>query len=1089
MVRHARWIIGTVVACCILASLPGLAKSGGATDLITNGSFETVASNGRPEGFSTWIAAGTPELAMDENVARTGMRSVRISGNGQARASFGRKVAISGGGAHQFTVWYRCSDSISGGQVAVRLMAFKTDGSSENDKVPWNLDWVEQPETGWYEVNGNNFHILPLMEADGDSWQPLTATFVLPENVIRLEIGLFNWYGDGTVWFDDISLIPQPSIHRTVSAANDEVTRAAKEGARVDLKQLRKEHPRLLVTAERLQSTKRLVTTDKVAKQWYESLRFSAQRILSEPVSRYEIPDGLRLLSTSRKVLDRVQRLALAYLLEGNSRYAERVWRELQTAANFPDWNPRHFLDTAEMTHAFAIAYDWLYEVWTEEQRTFLREAMVEKGLRPALAAYRGTASWSSWVRAKHNWNLVCNGGIAMGALAIADEVPDLAEEILREGLKSVPLALGRFAPDGGWDEGIGYWHYSIRYLVPYLAALQTALGTDFGLAETPGIAEAGYFPLYLTGPLGSTFNFADSGSGLVRAPELFWLSSKYDKPELAWWQQNVTGDAGRPGDLLWYDPFLSQDFDSHSLPLDRYFRGVEVITFRSAWEDGEAAFLGFKAGDNKANHGDLDLGTFVFDALGVRWAEDLGSDDYNLPGYFGSSRWAYYRKRAEGQNTLVINPSSSPDQNPSAVAQIIFQSSKPEEAVAIADLTPGYAQHASKVQRGVALLDNRRQALVQDEITARRPSDVWWFMHTTANVQLGTDAASATLTVGDKRLGVRILSPAGARFTVMPAQPLPTSPQPTGQNSNPQHVKLAIHLSDVTSVRLAVQLVPLREGEYAPVLPALLPLEDWQRARDQDVLWPPMVRAAMHLTSPTPGSRVHGQVPLSLEIDTPQEFSLREVRVSIDNEQVFAGEALPTDEVIDTLRFPDGSHTITIEAMLDAGVPISRDFPLRIANWWELSDHLEPPLEAGWFGAIDRSHTVAESTGWVYATDDPMCFFGDDDRRVRSGNTTEYLVWEAPNLREFQLRLYSKELALDNTLQLAASSDGDNWQDISYRLQAGERHASGWYAIDVTGELPDASSVRLFRLTLLESEIPPAQLQLGYVKLCGLKE
>ena len=26
----------------------------------------------------------------------------------------------------------------------------------------------------------------------------------------------------------------------------------------------------------------------------------------------------------------------------------------------FPDWNPKEFLDTAEMTHAVAIGYDWL---------------------------------------------------------------------------------------------------------------------------------------------------------------------------------------------------------------------------------------------------------------------------------------------------------------------------------------------------------------------------------------------------------------------------------------------------------------------------------------------------------------------------------------------------------------------------------------------------------------------------------------------------------------------------------------------------------------------------------------------------------
>ena len=54
--------------------------------------------------------------------------------------------------------------------------------------------------------------------------------------------------------------------------------------------------------------------------------------------------------------------LGLLYRLEGKPAYAERAWQELDAAAHFPDWNPRHFLDTAEMTHAFAVAYDWLYD-------------------------------------------------------------------------------------------------------------------------------------------------------------------------------------------------------------------------------------------------------------------------------------------------------------------------------------------------------------------------------------------------------------------------------------------------------------------------------------------------------------------------------------------------------------------------------------------------------------------------------------------------------------------------------------------------------------------------------------------------------
>ena len=78
---------------------------------------------------------------------------------------------------------------------------------------------------------------------------------------------------------------------------------------------------------------------------------------------------------------------------------------------DFPDWNPRHFLDTAEMTHAFAIGYDWGYDAWSPEQRSRLRKAIVEMGFQPALKLYRpGTG----WTKARHNWNQVCNGGMTL---------------------------------------------------------------------------------------------------------------------------------------------------------------------------------------------------------------------------------------------------------------------------------------------------------------------------------------------------------------------------------------------------------------------------------------------------------------------------------------------------------------------------------------------------------------------------------------------------------------------------------------------------------------------------------------------------
>jgi hypothetical protein len=588
------------------------------------------------------------------------------------------------------------------------------------------------------------------------------------------------------------------------------------------LARLNKAHPRLLATQEDFAKLKERVSAEPQLQAWHKKLQEQANRILNAAPSRYEIPDGLRLLDTSRRVLQRVYTLALLYRLDGDPQYATRVWQELTAAANFPDWNPRHFLDTAEMTHAFAIGYDWLYDSWTPEQRSTLQQAMVAKGFNPALKLYR---PHTGWTRMRHNWNQVCNGGIGMGALALADAEPELAGEILHDGLELVQLAMAEFSPDGAWKEGPGYWNYATTYNVVLLAGLQSALGTDFGLSGIGAFKDTGLFPIYATGPFGRTFNYADGGDHAIYAPQMFWFARAFNQPVCAWYERRTSTPA--PLDLLWFDA-AGESPKASGLPLDKYYRGAEVALMRSDWDNPRALFVGFKAGDNKANHSHLDLGSFVFDAGGARWAMDLGADNYNLPGYFGGQRWNYYRLRAEGQNALVIDPFNGPDQDPTAATRITHFESTPTRACAVADLTPAYAQHARRAWRGLALLD-RDKLLVQDEVQAAEPVELWWFMHTPASVKIEADGRAAHLEQLGVQLDAEILSPADAKFEVMAAQPLQTSPHPDGQAANERVRKLAVHLTGITDSRLAVLLVPKPAGDSKPEHKLKLsPLSEW---------------------------------------------------------------------------------------------------------------------------------------------------------------------------------------------------------------------------------------------------------------------
>ena len=576
------------------------------------------------------------------------------------------------------------------------------------------------------------------------------------------------------------------------------------------LKSLKPAHPRLIARDQDWAATKQAIANDELARAWHKRLQAEARKMLAEPpVERKLI--GPRLLDKSRTALRRVSTLAGLYRLDGDKALAERARQEMLAAAAFPDWNPSHFLDVAEMTTALALGYDWLFNYLSAEDRTTIRTALVEKGLKPGLDVYR-KGGW--WAKSTHNWNQVCNGGLTVGALAIADEEPELARAILTYSRASIPLAMASFAPDGGWAEGPGYWSYATHYNVFYLAALQSALGTDFGFSKLPGFDRTGDFRIHSIGPLGKTFNFADAGDGAGTASQMLWLARTFDQPRYALHERAIAKDRPDIFHLLWLGPDPSASTKTKPQAKDAIFKGVDAAFFRSSWDDPKALYVGFRGGDNQANHSHLDLGNFVMDALGQRWALDLGGDDYNLPGYFGKERWSYYRLRTEGHNTLTIDKEN---QVLTAKAPLIAFSSTPERAFAVADLSAGYKPKLTQARRGLALL-HRKQVLVQDEIQATQPVNLVWNFHTKAAIQINGDRA--VLTLGKATLEARILAPAGATFAVVSANP------PAPQRQQPDVSNLTIRLPAVRQTRIAVLLTPAGAGPAA--IPALEPLDAW---------------------------------------------------------------------------------------------------------------------------------------------------------------------------------------------------------------------------------------------------------------------
>lgn len=75
---------------------------------------------------------------------------------------------------------------------------------------------------------------------------------------------------------------------------------------------------------------------------------------------------------------------------------------------------------------------------------------------------------------------------------------------------------------------------------------------------------------------------------------------------------------------MFWYNPETTGDWWD-DLALDNYFTNETDAwaAMRSSWTDSDGVYAAMKAGHltGHQTHGFLDIGTFVYEALGQRWA------------------------------------------------------------------------------------------------------------------------------------------------------------------------------------------------------------------------------------------------------------------------------------------------------------------------------------------------------------------------------------------------------------------------------------------------------------------------------------
>ena len=499
--------------------------------------------------------------------------------------------------------------------------------------------------------------------------------------------------------------------------------------------------------------------------------------------------------------------------------------------------------------NGMAISYDWLYDWLTDEQKVIMRRNIIDKGLAVMCDVFDKVPVNSSWNEGSSgrtftfyeeptNWNFVCCGGAVMAALSIFDDCTgsdrEICDRILEEGIKLLSISACRFSPSGDWFEGPAYWALSNETLTEACVALQNSAGTDYGIMDVPGLSKTCQVPFSLIGEY--TFNYSNAyevtAGGLPNTREMFYHANRFNRPDYE--KQRFMLMDEYDIDPCFRDMiYCTGSFDSGhiSLQTDYYLKQSETVTMRNADVDEGLIFAALHGGENYPAQGHLDVGQFVIDSFGDRFASDLGLENYNLM----ISYYDKYRNRAEGHNTLIINPSGQAyDQYLHAIGRIIRHENNSSSSIAVVDMTSAYKDYASSAIRGMKFINDRTSVLIQDEVRDiskvlnnenENENELWWFMHTKAEITLADNNKLAVLDIDGNKMYATLLT--DGEFGIMAAEPLPVSPNSEGQNPNDGYQKLYIKLDGIENADIAVCFTP---GYYyeSLELPEVIPISDW---------------------------------------------------------------------------------------------------------------------------------------------------------------------------------------------------------------------------------------------------------------------
>jgi len=585
--------------------------------------------------------------------------------------------------------------------------------------------------------------------------------------------------------------------------------------------------PRLFLQEDGLEGLREAIGTTHREK--WEKLKAAVDASLDEGPPDYQPPriggDETRPGTANDEMLwlrqfgYKLPGMALVAVLDDDPKYFEQVRRWALKPAEYPLWGAGIFENTGlaakHVLFGVSIAYDWLYDRWSPEDRARLEAMLREHGrtLYEAAEGINDRGWWKDTWKQNHAWNgYQALGVTAIGLAGVEPEAGVWLEKAIWGGQRIV----AELPDEGAYEEGIPYWGYGMEALVRLITAVKP-YGVDFYSA--PYFHNTHLFRLYLAGPdIPSVANFGD---GLTRdwhamRTTMYRLASEYRNPTTQWLAEHLSDrrdlDATCWG-LLWYDPTVKAELPPEQ-PLWHAFSETGFAGARTSWGD-DALTLHLRSGKADVSHSHLDVNNFLLNVAGEWLLRDYGYGKVG-PGYF-SKETIYFSTSTLSHNCLVIDGKDQRKEGDS-IGTITDAAERDGVIWFRSDATKCH-EGAESVVRELALVRPGEGGgrwgvvVVRDRARMSEPGAFEFMLQPGGEVEMDGD----TFTIqGEKaRLVGRVLAPKGVTMSLAPG---------IGERINvedPLTLRIAAP-GEAREMEFVVVLAPVAEGDDAPEMAAV---------------------------------------------------------------------------------------------------------------------------------------------------------------------------------------------------------------------------------------------------------------------------